>query len=84
MSRIRCSGGIQIHSVPLFQPAVRGRRLGTAVLFSGKAGVWRLVPSYQMGCGTVFEWDEARPESFNTKREAMAARKELRAKGELP
>ena len=77
-------GGLKIHTVPLWQPTVRGRRLGTAALYSPKAGTWRLVPSYQFGTGTTFEWDEALPTEYATRKAALAARKELRAVGLLP
>lgn len=77
-------GGITIHSVPLWSPTTRGRRLGTAALFSPKIGAWRLVPSYQFGVGTLFEWDEASEETYSTRKAALAARKELRAAGLLP
>lgn len=77
-------GGLKIHTVPLWQPSSRGRRLGTVPLYSPKVDAWRLVPSYQFGTGTLFEWDEASEETYPTRKAALAARKELRAAGLLP
>lgn len=81
-TKVTC--GLKIHTVPLWQPTVRGRRLGTVPLFSPKAGVWRLVPSYKFGTGTLFEWGEALPTEYATRRDALTARKELRSRGSLP
>lgn len=75
---------LQFRTVPLVRTPRRGRRLGTAVLLNPKTMIWKLVPTYQYGLGTHYEWNEAVSDDYPTKRAALEARKALRAAGKLP
>lgn len=66
----------------------KGRR-GTAVLEGGWSGRfqggWWLVPSYaNKHGGQDYDWNNALPTRYKTKREALLARKEMRTNGVLP
>lgn len=66
----------------------QGRR-GTAVLEGGISGPhqggWWLVPSYSNKFGGQdYDWNNALPQRYSTKKKALDARKEMRLKGELP
>ena len=66
----------------------KGRR-GTAVMEGGVTGIhaggWWLVPSYSNKFGGQdYDWNNALPERYPTKKKALDARKEMRKSGELP